>query len=474
MGKKMKDKKEGKKIRYYNLNRLIMPKSVAIVGASYDADKVGHIILRNYLNAGFSGKLFPVNINAAGDMLGLKVYKTISDIKQKIDLVVVATPASTVPDIIDQCGKANVGGVVVISSGFAEVGNIDLQKQLIENAKKYKLPVIGPNCLGLVDIKSKTDTMYLPSFKLDKPILGDVSVISQSGAVGSIVLDLIDHEGFGLAKFISYGNADVVDESDILTYLANDNETKFIIFYLEGVKDGKRFIETVKKYGLKKPIIIIKAGTTAEGATAAHSHTAALAGNSEVYNAIFKQYGIVQAEDLYDLLYFAKIFEMSPLCTGNKVGVITNGGGAGVLMTDAIYKNGLELAQLSDKSKENLRKVMPNIVNITSPLDIGGDADRTRFKNAIDAVATDDNVDIIIAIVLFQTPGADSSVVAEIVNAKNRTNKPFIVISIGGNYTLAHRSMLESANIPVYESPMAAAKAIKALIDFSNAKIQKK
>ncbi len=466
-------KTEKDKIKYYNLEPMIHPKSVAIIGASYDPNKVGHIVLRNYIHGGFSGKLYPVNVNAKDDLLGLKVYKSILDIKQEIDLVVIATPAATVPSLINECGKANAKGVVVISSGFAEVGNTDLQKQLIENAKKYNLAVIGPNCLGVMDLRSRTDTMYLPSFKLDKPIMGNVGFISQSGAIGSVVLDLIDHEGFGLSSFISYGNADVVDESDILNYLANDNGTKLIIFYLEGVKDGQRFLYTIKKYGLKKPIIIIKAGATSQGATAAHSHTAALAGNTEVYESIFKQYGLIEAEDLYDLLYFAKIFETEPLCTGNRVGVVTNGGGAGVLVTDALYKNGLELAQLSINTKQNLRKVMPSIVNITTPLDIGGDADRERFKNAIDSVANDENVDMIAVIVLFQTPGADSAVVSEIINVKNNITKPLIVISIGGTYTLAHRTMLESSGIPVYDSPMAAARSLKALIDFSKTSIKK-
>jgi Acyl-CoA synthetase (NDP forming) len=228
---------------------MIHPKSVAIIGASYDPNKVGHIVLRNYIHGGFSGKLYPVNVNAKDDLLGLKVYKSILDIKQEIDLVVIATPAATVPSLINECGKANAKGVVVISSGFAEVGNTDLQKQLIENAKKYNLAVIGPNCLGVMDLRSRTDTMYLPSFKLDKPIMGNVGFISQSGAIGSVVLDLIDHEGFGLSSFISYGNADVVDESDILNYLANDNGTKLIIFYWKGLKMAKDFFILLKNTG---------------------------------------------------------------------------------------------------------------------------------------------------------------------------------------------------------------------------------
>ncbi|MEM3227656.1 MAG: hypothetical protein QXK65_01775, partial [Candidatus Micrarchaeaceae archaeon] len=341
------------------------------------------------------------------------------------------------------------------------------QEELEKIAKKYKMPVIGPNCLGVMDMRSRIDTLFLPTFKLDKPKIGGVSFASQSGAVGSLILDVISHEGFGLSKFISYGNAAVVDETDILNYLAKDKETKTVIFYLEGVKRGREFIEVSKWATRQKPIVIIKGGRTEEGASAAHSHTAALSGNSEAYDAVFKQFGFISANSLDELIAYAKIFETQPLTTGNRVGMITNGGGMGVLATDSLYKNGLVLAELSEESKRILRKGMPPIVNIRMPLDIGGDADDKRFALALETVSKDPNVDAVMAITLFQTPGADSRVASMLIHYGTQSTKPLVVISPGGSYTQVHKDMMESSGIPVYDSEDLAAKSLSALIMYS-------
>ena len=214
------------------------------------------------MRRGYSGKLYPININSTGTIMGIKSYKSVLDVKDEIDLAVIAVPAMIVPSVLEECGKAKVKGVVVVSGGFAEVGNVDLQNQLEKVAKKYSMPVIGPNCLGVMDPRSRNNTLFLPSFKIDKAKVGGISFVSQSGAVGSSVLDMINNEGFGLARFISYGNAAVVDEVDILHYLLHDKETKVIIFYIEGVKRGKEFIEIAKEVTKVKPVVIIKGGIT--------------------------------------------------------------------------------------------------------------------------------------------------------------------------------------------------------------------
>ena len=453
--------------KYADLNPMLQPKSVAIIGASSNPDKVGHVIMQNYINVGYSGRLYPVNIKADGSILGFKSYKSVLDIKEKIDLAVIAVPAPVVPAVLDECGRAKVRTAVVVSGGFAEIGETALQNELAAVAHKYSMPVLGPNCLGVMDLKSRIDTLFLPTFKIDKPQIGGVSFVSQSGAVGSVVLDLISHEGFGLAKFISYGNAAVIDEADILNYLANDADTKVIIFYLEGVKRGKEFIEVARKATLKKPVIIIKGGTTEEGSKAVHSHTASLAGSAEAYHAVFKQFGFIEAEDLDDLLYFAKIFDTQPLTTKNRIAVITNGGGIGVLATDALYHNSLRMAEMSKESERKLRKAMPPIVNVRLPLDLAGDADDKRFGIAIETLSEDPNVDAIMALVLFQTPGADSSVVAELIKYGTTGKKPLVVVSPGGSYTAAHKIMIESAGVPVYDSPNSAARSLAALINYS-------
>ncbi|MGC8669877.1 MAG: acetate--CoA ligase family protein [Candidatus Micrarchaeia archaeon] len=453
--------------KYWNLEHIMHPRSVAIIGASNNPDKIGHVIMQNYFDSGYDGKLYPINIKNEDKIMGLKAYKSILDVKMPIDLAVIATPAPTVPMVLEECGKASVKGAIVVSGGFAEVGENALQDQIVSIANKYSMPVIGPNCLGVMDPRSRVDTLFLPTFKIDKPSIGGVSFASQSGAVGSSILDMIDNEGFGMARFISYGNAAVVDEVDILNYLSNDKYTKVIVFYIEGVKRGKEFIEVAKRASLKKPIVVIKGGVTEAGASAAHSHTAALTGSYGAYEAVFNQFGFTIANDIKDLLNYAKIFETQPLAIGNRVAIITNGGGTGVLATDALYKNGLVLPELSDESKKALRKIMPPIVNIKMPLDMAGDADDKRFSAALSIIENDPNIDAVMAIALFQTPGADSRVAATLIHYGTMMKKPLVVVSMGGSYTQAHRAMIESSGVPVYSSPGDAASALAALFAYS-------
>ncbi len=453
--------------RYYNIEHIMNPKSIAVIGASDNPDKIGHIILGNNIASGFAGKIYPININANGTIMGYTAYKSILELKGKVEMAVVAVPAEVVPAVVDECGRAGVKGVIVVSGGFAEVGRKDLQDKLVKSSMKYSMPIIGPNCLGITDSYSKVDTLFLPADKIDKPVVGGVSFASQSGAVGSTVLDMIDNEGFGLARFISYGNACVVDEVDILNYLANDDKTKVIVFYIEGVKRGKEFIEAAKKATMKKPIVVSKGGMTDEGAKAAHSHTAALAGSHQAYEAVFKQFGFTLADDIQDLLNLAKIFDTQPLPKGRRTAILTNGGGTGVLATDALYKNGLVLAEMSPNTVTELRKVMPAIVNVRLPLDMAGDADKNRFEAALSALESDPKIDAIMAIALFQTPGADASVAAKLIEYGTKMKKPMVVVSMGGTYTKAQRQVIEKGGVPVYESPGEAAKALAALASYA-------
>ena len=229
-------------MRELDLGPMMKPKSVAIIGASREPGKVGHVILQNYIDAGFDGKIFVVNKNA-DEVMGFKSYPSILKIKERIDLAVIAIPAQFVPQALEECGKAKVRTVVVVSGGFAEVGNTDLQNQITAIAEKYNMPTMGPNCLGVMDPRARNDTLFLPTYKLSKPEVGGVSFVAQSGAVGSTILDLINGEGFGLSKFMSYGNAAHIDEVDILNYLMKDEETKVIVLYIEGIKRGKDFVE---------------------------------------------------------------------------------------------------------------------------------------------------------------------------------------------------------------------------------------
>lgn len=452
-----------------DLKPMLKPNSVAIIGASRDPDKVGHVILQNYINAGYSGKLYGVNKNAGGEeIMGVKTYKSVLDIKKDIDLAVIAIPAQFVVEALEECGKAKVKTTIVISGGFAEIGNKELQEKLVEVADKYDMPTMGPNCLGVMDPRSRVDTLFLPTYKLSRPQVGGVSFVCQSGAVGSTVLDLISSEGFGLSKFISYGNAAHVDEVDILSYLMDDEETKVIIMYIEGIKRGKEFVELAKKLTKKKPVVVLKAGRTSAGMAAAQSHTAALAGNYEAHEAVFRQFGFTIAQDLSELLYYAKILDAEIYPKGGRVAIITNGGGAGVLTTDVIgVTPGLEMSTFTEKTSSALRKVMPPLVNIRNPLDLAGDAEEIRYGNALTMAGSDPNVDMLLVIALFQTPGADSRVAAKLIAFKEKLDKPMIVLSIGADYTRMHKIMMESAGLPVYDSPTSAVKALAELLKYA-------
>ncbi len=446
-----------------NLIPLFKPKSVAIIGASATPGKVGNIILLNYLNEGYSGRIYLVNKNGK-EILGRRSYKRITEIGKEIDMAVIAVPAEAVPGVLEDCGKAKVKAVIVVSGGFAEIGNVELQDRIARIAERYGIAMIGPNCLGIMDLRSRVNTLFLPTYKLAKPQIGGVSFVAQSGAVGSVILDMIAGEGFGLSKFISYGNAAGLDEVDILEYLMDDGETDVIVMYVEGIKRGKEFIELAKRITRKKPVIVLKAGRTEAGASAAHSHTAALAGSYEAHEAVFRQFGFTMAEDLSELLYYAKIFESEKAPRGNRIAVVTNGGGTGVLTADAIASSKyLAMGEFSEETKADLRKSMPAIVNIRNPLDLAGDADDERYRDALLTIMGDPGIDIIMVIMLFQTPGADSRLAAEVVGLKQKAEKPMIALSVGSQYTEMHKIMMERSGLPVYDSPKSAAMALEAL-----------
>jgi acetyl coenzyme A synthetase (ADP forming)-like protein len=445
------------------IESLFSPKSVAIIGASRDPNKIGNVVLRNFIQS-FKGKIFPVNPNAE-NVLGLKCYKSVLDIKEKVDLAVIVVPAQFVQQVLEECGEKKVKGVILITSGFAEVGRNDLEEKIKEIAKKYDIALLGPNCLGVFDPRSGVDTLFLPEYKLERPKPGEISFLTQSGAIGSVTLDLFSDENIGIDKFISYGNGAVLDEVELLRYLLKKKTTKVILFYIEGAKNGKEFVKVLKE--VKKPIVVMKGGISQEGVKAAFSHTASLTSNSQNYLALFKQFGLIIAERYEELFDFAKIFSTQPKTKGKRVGIVTNGGGAGVVATDAIYSNSLELAQLSEETVSVLKQKLPNYVNVRNPLDIAGDADAKRFEVAIEAMLNEKNVDMLMLILLFQTPGADSSIISSLAKYKD-SEKPIIVTTMGGAFTRLHKSIIEANGIPVYMSPNSAARALKALYDYSH------
>ncbi|VVC03774.1 Acetate--CoA ligase [ADP-forming] I [Candidatus Burarchaeum australiense] len=447
-----------------DLEPIFDPKSIAVIGASREPGKIGHVIVKNFLDGGFAGSVYPINPNV-DELLGLKCYPTVMDVPSNIDSAVVAVHASLVPGVLKECGEKGITGVVVISGGFSEVGNVALEQELVKVANKYSLNVIGPNCLGVLNPAARNDSIFLPIYKMGRPKVGGISFISQSGAVGGCIIDLAARAGIGMGKFVSYGNAAVVDEVDLLGYLAEDEKTRVIVAYLEGVKRGREFLKTAKEITKHKPIIVLKAGRSKEGVKAAHSHTGSLAGSHEVYQAAFKQAHVIEANRLNELFDFSKMLDY-PVCSGGRIAIITNGGGTGVLAVDAVEENGLELAKFSPATERELRKILPDYANAANPLDLVGDADAARYEKALDIVMKDPGVDVVVVIVLFQTVGIDSRVVNVIVKARETGRKPIAVISTGGEYTEFHRRIMDSYGIPTYGSPSDALASVAKFVEY--------
>ena len=447
------------------INYFFKPKSVAIIGASRDQKKIGHVVFRNFVKGTFNGKVFPVNTKAK-KILGRKCYPNVTDIKEKIDLAIISVPAEYVPKTLEECGKKRIPAAVIISGGFGEIGNKTLEEKVEKIIKKYRIRVIGPNCLGVFDPETGVDTVFLPRFKLERPKPGGIAFISQSGAVGSVVLDWMARKGYKISKFVSYGNAIDVDEADLMEYLIEDKKTDVVCAYFEGVKEGRKFLEITRKIAGKKPIIVLKAGVTEAGTKAVSSHTGSLAGSFEIYSAAFKQAGVLQANDVEELFDFARTLSSQPIPKGDRVQIITDGGGFGVLLSDNLIENGLRLASMKKTTIDDLRKHMPSHVVLKNPIDLTGDADNERYQKAIDAALKDPNVDMIGLIVLLQVPRLEAEIVETIMNAFKASEKPIFVISAGGDYTEVLKKTLEDAGIPTFSYPQNAAKAMRVLYEF--------
>jgi acetyl coenzyme A synthetase (ADP forming)-like protein len=448
-----------------DLGNFFNSKNVAIVGVSRNPNKIGHVIFRNLIDGDFNGNIFVVNPNVQS-ILGYVSYKNISQIKEKIDLVIIAVPAKQAVKVTNECGRKKIKDLIIISAGFKEVGNNKLDNSLQKAIKKYRLRVIGPNCLGVLNTKNKLDTLFLPHYRLKRPKQGGISFVCQSGAVGSTILDLASREEDGFAKFVSYGNAIDVDESDLIEYLASDHDTKVICLYVEAIKDAKKFMRVMKETTKRKPVIVVKGGMTEEGNKATLSHTGSLAGSAEVYLAAFKQTGMIYAPSLEDMFNYARILEGSIRPKNNRIQIITNGGGYGIICTDAVVNNNLRMAEPSKETKRNLKKYFPPIVILNNPMDLTGDATTERYRLSIDACLNDKNIDVLLLVVLYQTPLVTTDVVDVITEFKNMHKKPIIVVSTGGEFTQILKESLQNNGVPCFTYPENAVKSIKALVDY--------
>jgi len=439
------------------LDSFFNPKKVVVIGASRTKGKIGNVIFENLLH-----KFSEICVNPKAEkILGKRCYPSILDVKEKVDLAVIATPAKTVPGILKECGEKSIKNIIIVSAGFKEVGNLKLMTELKKIIKKYSLNVIGPNCLGVFDAYSGLDTMFMLKERLHRPKKGDISLISQSGALGAMILDLASRKHLGFSKFVSYGNAVDVNETDILEYLGKDPKTKVICIYAEQIKDGQRFIKVARK--IKKPIIFLKGGVTSAGKFAAASHTGSLAGEGEIYSGVLRQAGCIQVENIDELFILAEAFDkVKHLPKGNRVQVITNGGGYGINAADLLEKAGMKLIKPSKSCVNTLKKEFPLIVGLSNPMDLLGDSTNKRYDQAIKACAKDKNNDLLLVLVLTQVPLIDEKL-ADVIYSDTK-KKPLIAVVTGTGLAEKISKKLKEKGMPCYEQINDAVTAIKGLV----------
>ncbi len=449
-----------------NLDKIFDPKNVAIVGASDAEGSVGYAIVKNFTQMGFAGKVYFVNIRKP-EILGVKTYKSVDEIPEPVDLVMIATPAKTVPDVMEECGRANVKGVIIVSAGFKETGPAGkaLEDKIVEIAKKYNIRVIGPNCIGMIRPRVNLNATFLDKM----PKAGNVAFLSQSGALGSAILDWAIHENIGFSNFVSVGSMIDVDFGDLIDSFGSDPKTKSILMYVEGITEARKFMSAARHFARTKPIIVVKSGKFAESAKAAASHTGSLSGEDDIYDAAFKRAGIVRVNEIADLFNSAEVLGTQPLPKGPRLAIITNAGGPGVMATDALIAQNGKLAKISQKSLDSLNAVLPPFWSHGNPIDVLGDAKSERYKAALEACLNDENIDGIL--IIFTQQAVSESVeiaknIVELVRNKTYQNKTILTSFMGFGAVQEANSILNANNIPTYSTPEQAIKTYMYMYEY--------
>jgi len=446
-----------------DLKPIFSPKSIAVIGASRSPMKIGYEILQNILVQGYTGKVYPINPETPM-IMGLKTQPSVLAVKDDIDLAIIAVPAEFVPKVMTECAKKKVKGVIVISSGFGETGEKGklLEEEVLQIARKGGMRLIGPNTLGYKDPIDNLDAAFV--FGMPRP--GEIALISQSGALCIGMIYYANGEHIGLSRVISVGNKADVDDADLIDYLDNDPSTKVIAMYIEGIKDGKKFLDSARR--CKKPIVAIKAGRTPAGSAAASTHTGSLSGSDAVYDSAFKQVHIQRAYDVIELFDFARALAYQPPTLSNKVGIISNGGGAGIMMADWCESIGLKVPNLAKRTVEALLPHLPSITTARNPLDVAGDARFHRYHATGSIMLSDPNVDALIMTCVhagIARPREYVGAVIKLVEEKRNLKKPIVACWVGGPEVDEVVQDLRVKNIPVYPSAMRAAKAVRSLYD---------
>jgi acetyltransferase len=463
-----------------DLDPIFSPKSVAVIGASTTKGKVGHDIFVNILTGGFQGTLYPVNPKAKS-ISSVRAYPTIAELPEAPDLAMIILPPKLALTAVEQAIDKGAKGIVIVSAGFKEVGGegLEMEKKIVALCRDANVRLVGPNCLGVIN--PAADVSLNASFSNRMPKAGNISFMSQSGALCTAVLDFAQDREFGFSKFVSIGNKADVDEVDLLRYFHDDPHTEVILIYVEELQRGQAFIEAAKKITggdhQPKPILVIKSGRTSAGAEAAASHTGSLAGSEAVYDAIFAQSGIIRVDSIDELFDFAAAFAYKnenalgklrrKVPMGSRVAIVTNAGGPGIVATDMTVVSGLKLAKFADETVETLKSHLPATANFHNPVDIIGDAAQDRYENALTAVIRDEGVDGTLVILTPQSMTNAMGTAEAIVKIACRSHKPILCCFMGIFDVSTGVKYLQENGVPVYRFPENAAKAFGALYRYS-------
>ena len=447
------------------LKSFFEPASVAVIGASGNPGKLGYAVVENLVKGGYieKGKVYPINLQA-GEILGLTAYPSVLEVPGPIDLAVIVIPYSYVPEALRECGEKGIPAAIVISAGFREAGRegLDRELELIEIARQYGIRLIGPNCLGVID----TFTPLNASFASGTPPKGPMAFMSQSGALGTAVLDIALAGRLGLSKFVSLGNKADVNEIDLLQAWQDDQNTRVIMVYSEGMSNGQEFIRVARQVTRHKPVVAIKSGVTQSGSRAVSSHTGSLAGSEQAYHAAFQQAGVLRVESMETLFDVSLAIGYQPPLKGDRIAIITNAGGPGILATDALERAGLAMARFENETIKALEQYLPDAASAANPVDVLGDARADRYRFALETVVTDPNADGILVVL---TPQAMTEIegTARVVSAlAGQTDKPVLACFMGEKEVGAGIKLLTEAGIPNYPFPERAARAFRAMADY--------
>lgn len=429
-------------------------KSVALIGASPEPGKIGNSVMESLVKHDYKGKVYPVNAKGYSEIMGVKAYKNLLDVKDPVDVVIVTVDLKFVPDLLTECGKKNIHNMVIISGGGKELGGerAAIEKRIQDQSRELNVRIIGPNCIGIFNGENRLDCAFQGHLRMLRPKQGNVAFLSQSGTVGIAFMETSD--AFGLSKMISYGNRSDVDEADMIHYLAQDPNTNVIGLYVEGLGDGRKFMNSaknvIKEY--QKPIVVFKNGRSTKGAKQAASHTGSLGGSFAVISGAFEQTGIISVDSYEELTSALKALTWQPVPKGNKIAMVTNGAGPIIAAIDNFERLNLELAQLSDQTMKSFKEHYPATYVIGNPCDVTGSASADDYRFAIQSFLDDPNVDIIMPWFVFQDDPLEEKIVDILADFQKQKKKPILVGAMGGPYTEKISKKIEEFNIPVYQS----------------------